>query len=191
MEELLKVLSESTWLLSWLSGVIALVSLVFSFGSRRTAKAALNLAKNQEARKLQQLSVDLLSAVCELNATHLRYIYELVISNTADRTNSVSRAELRLVYHIDNRPVTAVFAVERGGSSSTSPSALTTFGANEAKGGSLEVRVPRSAVSNHPIDHAVLVLTDTFGSTYEIRSEHIQERQVGGPQDGKVREATG
>ncbi len=191
MEEVLKVLSESTWLVPWLSGAIALVSLGFSFGSRRTAKAALKLAKDQDARKLQELTVELLSAVRELNAIHIRYVYELLISNTADRANSVSRAELRLVYHIDNRPVTAVFAVERGGITSTSPSALTTFGANEAKGGSLEVWVPRSAVSNHPIDHAVLVLTDTFGSTYEIRSEHIQERQVGGTQDGKVREATG
>lgn len=151
--------------------VVAVLSAALSVLSLMTSRQSLRISKLQEKRRHEKLSFDVLSVVRDTTGTSDVYKYEIEVRNPSDRSNSVAHADLKILYLVDGALATASARPAREPANGLT--VLEDIPANQSRTADFQFVLPKGAISDYPIDHVTLVLTDTFGVECERRSEHV------------------
>jgi len=165
------------------SALIAIAAAYFSLLSANTARKALQLAREQDARRLPAIRAELLDAFVVISDAGRRYWIAVIIVNSSESPNSIIRAELILWNrsHSNSQESPTKLKIQAN-SSNAAPdrySPLTTpyrLEGNTAASGALEFFVPHPILDNRHIMKIELSLQDALERAEVL--PHIQPREV-------------
>ncbi len=152
-------------------GIAALsliVSLVLGVRNRGTAKRALKLSEEQEARRSPRLAIHVNDSVSWRRALAGERLlgFHLLVSNPTDRPSSLLKAELHLTYAVDSIMTTiklphTSYSLQVGLPSAVVPIELPApLGANDAVSGWFLFRVAEGLTGGRPVDRYDIVIRD-------------------------------
>lgn len=123
------------------------------------------------------LRVEYLQSVCRLALHERDYSIEVNVRNPSDGPNSISAAELEIVYILDSSPVSMRL---RAVSEEHAPRSLgvpTELGPRTSREGFLHFVVLNAALEGKRIQRYNLRLADTFGNTQDLPLEMIRQEK--------------
>jgi hypothetical protein len=166
---------------------ISLAALVASVGlalwSLRISRKALRIAEDQDARRTRYLEFYLNESVSwRLDDAGARLVgFHLMVTNPADRPNSVVRADLHVTYSVG----TSLVVVQIPCTTGAPPVALASdhvplglplrIGAKSAVSGWFLFRLSKELTGGHPIERYDVVLRDVIGIDQNLQVMTIGE----------------
>lgn len=167
-----------------MSVVIAGIALVLSVLSTRTARRSLRIAERQEARREPRLDLYLHESLVfqRPNPVTRALGFHIQVANPTDSDNSISDAELLILYTIDASVMTVrvrpYSQADPTDSSSSRKSLLrlpSRIPAHDAVSGWLVFHVPDALTSGHRIDRYELSVREVHGQSVSLQTTVIPE----------------
>ena len=167
------------WVPIIISAIAVLVAIVFGTSNRRTARRALSLAEQAEARRAPQLDLYVSeSAVWRSDEDQAReYGVHLLVVNPTDRASAIVVAELHVHYSVENHLST----VKIPAAASSQREGIETIGlpqrleANGASSGWLLFQVPGELVRSRDIQRYDVVVRDVHDTIASVQVAVFQE----------------
>jgi len=171
----------------WISGLALLVSACsafFSWISLKRAGRALEIAESQEKHRQPQLRVYLVNGYRRLVPKRQLFGFLVSVSNPTDINNSIARAELQIMYFLEN-DVNAVCRVQHdptlGDSAGSDGAPATVFAlpvhidAHQTASGWFLFALDDDVIRAGTVDSHSLILEDTHGVSTKTNPIMVRE----------------
>lgn len=166
------------------SDCIAVAAAALAAWAAWTSRQALTISRRQEQRRLSPLDLYLANACIYRVGEERRriYVFQIVVTNSADVPNSLRSAELQVRYVRDGRPGPLLSVPHSAEAAADIPSAgpvLTVPSSIAARGvlaGAITFNVPGEIVAGVDVESYRLSVSDALGRVSDVEAILLQER---------------
>lgn len=157
---------------------VSAISALISISGGIIARKALKLSTTQDARMKPSLNVEYLQSICHVGTETRDYDVEVNVRNASDGPNSISGAELEILYALGESLLSMRVRAQSGGASERSLGMPTELSPRTSREGSLHFLVRNEALEGQRVRGYTLRISDTFQNMVELPIDLIKQNRI-------------